>query len=200
MNIDVLLFDLGGVLIELTGVPTMMKWSDLPEDELWARWLHSEAVRKFESGRSSPQEFAQTIVTEFQLGVAEDEFMQAFIAWPRGPYDGALELLDELGDRYRLGCLSNTNHIHWQRFEEETELLARFDVHLPSHHTGLMKPDLPVYEHAIKALDVPAASILFMDDNQINVDAARQAGMEAELTRTPQGVRDVLTSRALLNR
>ncbi|MBD3646281.1 MAG: HAD-IA family hydrolase, partial [Pseudomonadales bacterium] len=92
------------------------------------------------------------------------------------------------------------NHIHWQRFEEETDLLTRFDVHLPSHHTGLMKPDLPVYAHAIEQLGVPATSILFMDDNQINVDAARQSGMQAELTRAPQGVREVLAARALIDR
>lgn len=198
-NIEVLLFDLGGVLIELTGVGTMMKWSALPEEELWSRWLDSRAVREFESGKSTADDFAQAIVSEFNLQIDEQAFMQEFIAWPSGPYHGSTEFLNRLSGRFRLGCLSNTNHLHWQRFWDETDLLDCFHVHLPSHHTGLMKPDSQVYEHAISTLDTVPERILFLDDNQINVDAARRAGIDAEVTRTLDGVREVLASRHLID-
>lgn len=51
--IDVILFDLGGVLIELAGVEKMLEWSPGvgTTEELWRRWLYSDAVRKFETGR-----------------------------------------------------------------------------------------------------------------------------------------------------
>src|SRR4029453_12402902 len=51
-DIEVILFDLGGVLIELAGVEKMIEWSPGIEtvEELWRRWLHSDAVRRFETG------------------------------------------------------------------------------------------------------------------------------------------------------
>jgi hypothetical protein len=53
-RIDAILFDLGGVLVELSGIGQMLSWSRGIRDttELWQRWLHSPAVRRFETGVS----------------------------------------------------------------------------------------------------------------------------------------------------
>ena len=186
--VEVILFDLGGVLIELTGVGTMMSWSKLEEDEIWPRWLASPAVRAFESGGSSPTEFADAMVIEFELSITPAEFMHAYINWPKGPFPGTSELLARLKDRYHLACLSNTNHLHWERFEKETDLLSSLHSHFASHQVGKMKPDPEIYEHAIEVLGCPAIRILFLDDNQINVDGAIHCGMQAMLTRGLTGV------------
>jgi len=188
MNIEVILFDLGGVLIELTGVPDMMCWSGLDESEVWKRWLASPAVRDFESGRSTPEYFATALVAEFEMDTSPEEFMDAFIRWPSGPYEGAIELLERLGERYHLACLSNTNQLHWHRFERETPLLANLHSHFASHRIGKLKPDMEIYRHAIAELGKPPDRILFLDDNQINVDAALRAGMHAVRAR---GIGDV---------
>lgn len=183
MDIEVILFDLGGVLVELSGVGTMMQWTRLGEAEIWHRWLHSDAVRKFESGKSTPAEFGQAVVQEFELSTSPDVFMEAFVQWPSGLFDGVVELLQRLSPRYHVSCLSNTNHLHWKRFETETRLLDNLHSHFASHHIGMMKPDIEIYHHVIRALDTPAGKILFFDDNQLNVDAARKAGMNALLAR-----------------
>ncbi|HKI73996.1 MAG TPA: HAD family phosphatase [Pseudomonadales bacterium] len=188
MDIEVILFDLGGVLVELTGVGTMMAWSRLDEDEIWHRWLTSRTVRQFESGRSRTEDFARDMVAEFDLETTPEAFIEAFIAWPRGLFDGTIELLDSLSGRYHLSCLSNTNHLHWARFERETKLLSSLHSHFASHQLGMMKPDIEIYTHVIEQLGVQPARILFLDDNQMNVDAARSAGMHAELTRGLTGV------------
>ena len=53
MSLDVILFDAGGVLVELTGVETMraLLQHRVTVDELWKLWLSSPAVRDFERGR-----------------------------------------------------------------------------------------------------------------------------------------------------
>ena len=183
MKIEVILFDLGGVLVELTGVPTMLSWSRLTEAEVWQRWLHSPAVRRFESGNGSAEEFAREIIDELTLNTTTDEFLTQFTAWPRGVFSGGIELLQELGRNHQVACLSNTNHLHWDRFEQETELLDHFHAAFASHQTGHLKPDASSFEHAIDALGVVAENILFMDDNQINIDAAQAAGLVAKLAR-----------------
>ena len=188
MDIEVILFDLGGVLVELTGVATMMAWSRFDEDEIWRRWLHSDAVRAFESGRSGAEDFARAVVAEFELAVTPDQFMEAFVQWPRGLYDGTTELLQSLHDRYHLSCLSNTNHLHWQRFEMETALFSSLHSCFASHQIGMLKPDVETYRHVIDKLGTRPGDILFLDDNQINVDGARSAGMHAVLARGIEGV------------
>ncbi|MBK7792075.1 MAG: hypothetical protein IPJ62_05835 [Betaproteobacteria bacterium] len=52
---DAILFDLGGVLIELAGVERMLSWCPgvATTDELWRLWLHSPAVRRCETGAST---------------------------------------------------------------------------------------------------------------------------------------------------
>ena len=196
-EIKTLLFDLGGVLVDLPGVAEMMSWSDLAEDEVWRRWTHSTSVRKFETGDCSADDFSRQIVEEFSLNVSPESFLEAFIAWPI-PYPGACDLLEQLSRRFRMACLSNTNYLHWQRFETESELLSHFHITMPSHITRKMKPDMEVFYHALDVLDQNPESIFFMDDNQKNIDSAREVGIQAELTRSLSGVVANLEARGLL--
>ena len=159
-EIKTLLFDLGGVLVELSGVANMMSWSDLSEDEIWYRWARSTSVRKYESGNCSAEYFSIQIVKEFALTVSPESFLKAFAAWLI-PYPGACELLEHLSSRFTMACLSNTNHLHWERFRNESELLTYFHITLPSHITGRVKPDADVYHHVLDVLDQEPESIFF---------------------------------------
>ena len=59
-DIRVVLFDVGGVLVELSGVATLLDWLDhrITAQELWSLWLHSPSVRAFETGRVDAGQFA----------------------------------------------------------------------------------------------------------------------------------------------
>lgn len=111
----VLIFDLGGVLVENEMFDQLPRMSarNLAGDELKSRWLRSRAVRTFELGRCSPREFASSLVDEFRLTVSPGEFVSAFSAWPTGFSAGAVELLRKLRSQYVVGCLSNSNELHW---------------------------------------------------------------------------------------
>ena len=198
-GIDVVLFDLGGVLVELAGVEQMLAWSPgVPDtNELWRRWLHSPAVRRFETGSSARDAFAAEIVDEFALPVGTGEFLDAFTRWPRALYPGATALLDELRPRFRLASVSNTNEIHWRRFRDEWSLPERFDRNFPSFDVGRLKPDADYFHHVLDALGARAGTVLFVDDNAINVDAAARLGITARRVEGPDGVRAALAELAL---
>jgi putative hydrolase of the HAD superfamily len=93
------------------------------------------------------------------------------------------ELLAGLAPRYRLASVSNTNALHWERFEREWSLPARFHANFPSHEVGRLKPDADYFEHVVAALGFEPARILFVDDNRINVDAAAAVGITARHVR-----------------
>jgi len=176
---DLILFDLGGVIIELTGVQQMLAWSHHlgSVDVLWQQWLSSRAVRDFESGRSTPDRFADAMITEFNLPISSEQFLAEFIRWPKGTYAGTKSLLMQLSKDFSLGVLSNTNELHWQRINSEMNFIHFFDWTFPSHLTGRLKPDQGTFRHAAEAVGCPTDRILFFDDNRINVDGARAAGM-----------------------
>ena len=194
-SIQVILFDVGGVLVELTGVPQMLAWTQnrFSENELWRRWLGSPAVRQFETGRLAPMEFAHEMVREYDLPVGPAEFLDAFRSWPTGLYPGVEELLGELRPHYLLASFSNTNELHWPRVIQEMELGGLLDRHFPSHEIGRLKPDVEAFLHVARALEHAPKQILFLDDNAINVEAAQRAGMQARQVTGIHGIRGMLT-------
>lgn len=178
---DAILFDLGGVLIELAGVERMLEWCPdvATTEDLWRRWLHSPAVRRYETGAAGSEEFAREIVREFALPVTPGHFLAAFEYWPRALFPGVTDLLGALAPRYRLASVSNTNALHWARFRREWALDACFHDNFPSHEVGKLKPDADYFDHVVAALGFDRARILFVDDNRINVDAAAVVGLTA---------------------
>ncbi|MEJ2583383.1 MAG: hypothetical protein P8127_17410, partial [Acidobacteriota bacterium] len=66
---EVLLFDLGGLLIDFAGfdelVPLMLGAVD--REEVRRRWISSKAVQRFERAEISPLEFANGVIRELRL-------------------------------------------------------------------------------------------------------------------------------------
>ena len=158
-QIDVILFDLGGVLIEVSGTPAMLKWTNKNwnVDELWSAWLNSSAVRSFEMGRSTPEQFADELIEEMDLSVERNEFITAFIQWPRRLYPGASRLIESLNKNYTLACLSNTNALHWPRLIDEMGIDKMFSKPFASHLTGKLKPDPESFEQVLHTLNCGAS-------------------------------------------
>jgi len=193
-NIDVILFDMGGVLVEFVGVARLLDWMNgrVDTSELWRRWLTSETVRAFESGRSEPEAFARAIVEELELPVMPEAFIGEFAAWLTRMYPGADELLAELAPYYTLACFSNTNVIHWPIMRDTFGLGRFFDHCFVSHEIGRLKPDAEAFLHVAEMLGSPPERILFLDDNIINVKGAIAVGMRAVRVEGVDGARRAL--------
>ena len=56
--------------------------------------------------------------------------------------------------------------------------LERFDHLTFSHRLGIAKPDLVIYRHAAEGLGFAPGRVLFIDDREDNIQAARAAGMQ----------------------
>ena len=175
--IDLVLFDLGGVLIDVPGVQAMLELTGIAsEDDLWRRWLMSQWVRRFESGRCTEAEFAHGVVTEWQLDLSPAAFLDAFRNWPNGPLRGAEQLVTETNARVSTGCFSNTNALHWDDHISTWPLLDLFDHLFLSFEMGMLKPDVAAFTQVAGLLPVPAERVLFLDDNALNVAGAAAAG------------------------
>ena len=93
------------------------------------------------------------------------------------------ELIARIPSNVTRALLSNSNALHWPRVEDEFGLGALFEHRFVSHLTGRIKPDRDAFEHVISSLGCDAASVFFLDDNLMNVEAARDAGMQGAVVR-----------------
>jgi putative hydrolase of the HAD superfamily len=192
---SVLLFDLGGVLVDWAGNEPLLALTHGRLDPEAARkfWLESPAVRDFETGRCGAGEFATAVVAGLRLDCPPEDFLAQFESWDRGPFPGAAELLAELAPHYFLACLSNNNELHWRRlWRQHPHFLDRFHRLFASFEIGKIKPDPDIFEYVLAQLQVPPGAVLFFDDNIECVEAARRLGMRACQTKGVAAVRAAL--------
>ena len=198
MTPELLLFDLGGVLVNYTGfqeIGALISEAVTPQ-ELQERWRACGAER-FETGDITPIEFAEALGSVLAFNVSNDEFLSHFESWSIGFYDGARDLLAELRRHYRLAALSNSNELHWRPLTRQG-VVAEFEHAFASHQLHLRKPDRAIYEEALRRLDVPASSVVFFDDLQTNVEAALELGMQAHRVAGIEGLRACLSENGYL--
>jgi len=198
--IEVLLFDLGGVLVDFSGVADLQALLPGPSTttDVLARWIGCPHSLAFGMGSMSTEQFAERFIRDWGIALEPGAFLSAYRSWCRGLLPGARDLLLALRPRYRLAALSNSNEVHWAALAEDPTLVGLFDAMYSSHQLGVRKPDAAIYGAALERLAAPAASVLFFDDAEANVEAARRAGLEACRADGVEGVRRCLRGRGLL--
>src|SRR5690606_26512391 len=125
------------------GVPKILNWMNnrIDKDEMSRMWLFSSAVKNFETGKLTQEEFARSVIEEFEFCVDEEQFIEEFKYFPSGFYAGVKELIENLSKRYSIACLSNTNEIHWNRLCKDECIESIMPLCFLSHQIGYMKPD-----------------------------------------------------------
>lgn len=199
--IQAILFDLGGVLERVAAAPQIEEWThgQIPASEFWHRWLHAESVRLFETGRIGAEEFSAHVVDELGIQVSPAVFLEGFLTWPAGPFEGAFELVSRVrGQGMRVASFSNSNAVHWPIMQMHQRTAEAFEANFPSHELGLCKPDREAFSEVARRWGMAPEHILFLDDNEVNCKGARAAGMHAEHVQGVAGARFALSQRKIL--
>lgn len=192
MKPKALLFDLGGVLIDIDFDLAFREWSrfsSLPLATLRQRLLFDEPYERHERGQITAEAYFAHLTASLQLTATPAQVEAGWNAIFRGEIAATLERVAQA--RRKLPCyvLTNTNATHmacWgARFPR---IAAGFDRVFASHEIGLRKPEPAVFDHVCQAAGVEPASMLFFDDSPANVDAAAAHGLQAVLVRGPDDV------------
>lgn len=104
--------------------------------------------------------------------------------------DGMAELLDDLDGRVVRATASN--YPRWIDDLADTLLAGRFDEIVASCHLGARKPETAFYERLLERLACGPDEVLFVDDREVNVEGAREAGIAAHQFEDAAGVRAFL--------
>lgn len=186
----VLLFDMGGVLVDL-GTPASDMSLPMSEEEFWQVWLNSPHVFELETGRIDADEFCRRMGGA--LGVDAGAFStERFGRWRLPLYAEVTETVTALAERIPLALLSNTSTTHWTTVSGQTQIFDAFSRLFLSFEIGLMKPAKEIFEYVVAALGIPPQRIIFLDDAERNVRVARDLGIDARVVRGFADARDVL--------
>lgn len=198
-TIDVLLFDLGGVLVEYSGVRDVAPLLRVraSEAEIVGRWSHCPHTEQFCRGKLSQRDFAERFVRDWNIDLSAEAFLREFRSWSRRLLPGAAELLASLRPRFRLAALSNSNELHWER-NADLGVIGLFEIAISSHQVGVCKPDPGIYLAALDRLGVSPEAVMFFDDVRANVVAASALGIHAFQVDGVEGVRAQLKRERLL--
>ena len=80
----------------------------------------------------------------------------------------------------RVGLLTNELELfHGPEVYDAFEILGSFDAIVDATHTGILKPEPRAYQLAVESLDASFESVVFVDDQQKNIDGAIDCGIEA---------------------
>ena len=199
-SIDVLLFDLGGVLVEFSGVRDLavLLHGRLSESEILEQMSCYLPTEQFGLGKLSREDFGNCFVKDWDLELPQEDFLREFKSWSRCLFPGAVELLTLLRPRFRLAALSNSNELHWERNTNDLGVTGLFEVAISSHQVGLYKPDPKIYLTALDRLDASPDRVMFFDDVPANVAAASALGIRAFQVEGVAGVRSRLIQERLL--
>ncbi|MBL0134962.1 MAG: HAD family phosphatase [Chitinophagaceae bacterium] len=183
-----IIFDLGGVLLNLDLAKTRQEFFDLgltQIDELFRIGHAASFFKQYEIGAISDQEFVDEIKKELKVSVPDQQIVHAWNAMLLDFPSKRVEWLKKQRQQFRIFLFSNTNALHLIEFRKSFreahgfEIDELFEKAYYSHEAQIRKPDAGAYQLVIDENGLEAAHTLFIDDALINVEAALSVGLQA---------------------
>ena len=183
-----IIFDLGGVIINIRfqlALDAFQKLSKSGKVLEFTQRQQSGLFDAYETGRISDAEFRAGLREQYYIEATDAEIDEAWNALLLDIPEERIHLLRELGNKYRLFLLSNTNAIHLVRFNQIVaesftipDLDSLFEKTYYSHLIGQRKPDAVVFEQILAENNLEAAETLFVDDSIQHIEGANTVGLK----------------------
>ena len=187
-NIQSIIFDLGGVILDISLDKTKEAFRQLGIEDFEKMYSFEEAnllFQKLEEGKLNEMEFYEAFRISSQTTIPDDAIKNAWNALLLQFRKGSLAELEMLKKKYKIYLLSNTNLVHRKAFDAifETQVGKKslsdyFDAAYYSYEIGHRKPGAEAYEYVLKKNNLIAAETLFIDDALPNIEAAQKAGLQ----------------------
>lgn len=184
-----IIFDFGGVLLPIEISKTALEFERLGLSDFENIYSMKKQVRffdDFEKGNIPASAFRSEIRKHYKRPLSDEEIDFAWNALLGELPPGRFNFLKELGEKYNLYLLSNTNSIHYSAFintlnqtfgKDQFEKL--FVKTYYSFQMGSRKPDKRIFGMVIRDSGVNPQETVFIDDNLDNAMAAQNAGLNA---------------------
>ena len=201
-DITALLFDLGGVLIDIDFDRALQRWShssQLPLVEITRRFSMDEPYRQHELGEIPASDYFAHLRQLLEIEASDEEIAHGWNAIFVGEIAATIDCIAAAREDLPCYLFSNTNPTHQAYWETAfPAALDSFQQIFVSSEMGLRKPDRAAFEAIAAATGFDLGEILFFDDTEENIIGAKQAGMPAILVNDHTDVENALTNIGVL--
>ncbi len=187
-NFKNILFDLGGVILDINVQATLKQFYELgfPAELMqFPNSMTTDLYFRYETGKLDTEQFRNEIRKAAGVEMTDHAFDEAWNAMLVRFPEERIDLLKRLSKRYNLYMLSNTSSLHVKVFEKMyfeaagESMQEVFKKIYYSHEIGWHKPDLEAWEYVLNDAHIKAEETLFLDDNIHNIKASQELGFQA---------------------
>lgn len=198
---DCLIFDLGNVVLGFDynrAIRKLRQKSDVDDKKAHELFFDSDLTKMHDKGLISSRGFYKKVKNELGLKLGFGEFASF---WNEIFFENKLvtHLIRKIKKNYRLLLLSNTNKLHFDYIKKKFDVIKLFDEIIVSYKAHALKPEPEIYKLAIKKARTHPNKILYTDDREDLVEAARSAhGIDAVIFKNAEDLRRILTQKSIL--
>jgi putative hydrolase of the HAD superfamily len=182
-EIKCVLFDIGGVLVDwhMSWITSeLSKRFEINEDALIRAF--SRHLPALDSGKMDEKMFWQRIasdVNSMPLHTSTESLWDTYFRKNAKLNHDIIDLAKNMRkNSYTLGIISNIEKIT-HAVVDDWNVLDGFEHKFMSYQIGFSKPDPRIYEHVIERLAFEPSQMIFIDDKEPNVHAAKGFGINA---------------------
>ena len=183
MQIKNILFDLGGVLLNINYLNTIEAFKELGVIEfgdVYSQFKQDKTSELFEMGLISNDDFRNHIRTYSSIQLTNSQIDKAWNSMLLDFPVERFEMLSTLKKKFNLFLLSNTNAIHKDVFIKDINAQI-FPLHFDdyfvkayySHEIKLKKPSVEVFKFVIEDQDLKPEETLYIDDSFQHIETAK---------------------------
>lgn len=189
--INTVIFDMGGVLIDLDQQACIDAFAEAGyarAGEMLDPYLQTGMFLALEEGKLSPEQLYDTIREQSGKPISDETIASALGKFVKGLPVYKLDMLRNLRNiGYRTFMLSNTNSIMLRQIadtwftQQGLTLDDYFDRLFLSFEMGVVKPHPEIFHRMIDQSGIRPAEALFIDDAPANIETARNLGFHTYL-------------------
>lgn len=188
-NFSTLIFDLGGVLVDLDRERCCQNFEKLGVYEIsniLSTTMQTGFIFDFEIGKIDTQTFRDEIRKQTTNSITDEQIDQAWNSFLVSIPTAKLDLLHELRKQYRIVMLSNTNPLSFaycrdNMFTQQGKKIEDyFDKCYLSYQMKKSKPEKDIFLQLLAEENKQPEECLFLDDSQHNIATAKALGIATQ--------------------
>lgn len=186
-NIDAIIFDLGGVILNLDPQQTFESFASITgfsQQELLV-YGKNDIFKQYEKGEITSAAFRIGLGELFEIDIANETIDDAWNAMLLDLPVDRLDMIGRLRSNFKTFVLSNTNEIHIAAFDEIVTKATNgnciadyFNEVYYSHKVGMRKPDVEIFEMVLGRNSLNKSKTLFIDDTLEHIESAKSLGLQ----------------------
>ncbi len=186
-NIKNIIFDLGGVILNIDFKKTEFAFAKLGVgnfNQYYTLQSLSPLFEQLELGIIAPEVFYNEFRKLVKTSLTNEEIQNAWNALLLDFPAERINWLNKISKKYKIYLLSNTNKIHYDAFIKlfneqigEIDFNKFFIKAYYSHEINLRKPSTECFEFVLKKENLNVEETLFIDDSELNIEAAKAIGL-----------------------